>query len=49
MTELNPLTGLKLQVSSSLAHTIDLTNSDAEEGGTSMVHATEEVDNGNNL
>ena len=49
MTELKPLTGIKVQVSSSPTHTIDLTNSDAEEGGTSPVPVTEEVDNGNNL
>ena len=49
MTELKPLTSLKFHVPSSPAHTIDLTNFDTEEGGTSPVPVTEEVDNGNNL
>ena len=40
---------MKIQVSSIPASTIDLTNSDAEEGGTSPVDVTEEVDDGNNL
>ena len=49
MDELKPLTSLKVQASSSPAHTIQLTNSDTEEGGTSHVPITKEVDNGNNF
>ena len=49
MTELKPLTSINVQVPSSPTHTIDLINSDAEEGGNSPVPVPEEVDNGNNL
>ena len=49
MPEFKPLTGLKVQVSSSPDHTTNLTNSDVEEGGTSPVAVTKEVDDGNNL
>ena len=49
MVEDKPFKILKIQVSYIPASTIDLTNSDAEEGGTSPVPITEEVDNGKNL
>ena len=49
MVEEKPLKILKIQISSIPASTIELTNSDVEEGGTSPMPITEEVDDGNNL
>ena len=49
MVEEKPFKILKIQVSSIPASTVDLTNSYVEEGGTSLVPVTEEVDDGNNF
>ena len=49
MVEEKPFKRLKIRVSSFPTSTIDLTNFDVEEGGTSPMAVTEEVDDGNNL